>query len=106
MNSSGDGFVPPKQKAVKRLTLPRGRFTIPRKNDASMFRECSSINRAFSSRGKLTLPNEKVVGKVSIPRKKTIKPIFPREKAKGRFPRGGFRDRVVSLSKRRFLHED
>ena len=43
----------------------------------------------FSLRGKFTPPNDKVVRKVTVPRKKTNKPVFPRERAKGRFPRGG-----------------
>ena len=43
----------------------------------------------FSLRGKFTPPNDKVVKKVTVPRKKTNKPDFPRERAKGRFPRGG-----------------
>ena len=57
-------------------------------------------------RGKFTHLNDKIVGKVTIPRKKANKPIFPRERAEGRFPRGGYGDRVVPLSKRRFLPED
>ena len=30
----------------------------------------------------------------------------PRERIEGKFPRVGYRDRVVPLSKRRFLEED
>ena len=63
-------------------------------------------NKAFSPRGKFTPPNEKVVGKVNFPRKKVNNPVFPRERAEGRFSRDGYRDRVVPLSKRRFLPED
>ena len=75
-------------------------------NDAGRFSECSLRNRAFSPRGKFTPLNDKALGKVTIPRKKANKPVFPREGAEGRFPRGGFRDRVVPLSKRRFLPKD
>ena len=57
-------------------------------------------------RDKFTPLNDKVVGKVTVPRKKANKPIFPRERAEGRFPRGGYGDRVVPLSKRRFLPKD
>ena len=62
--------------------------------------------RAFSLRGKFTSLNDKAVGKVTIPRKKANKLIFPRERVEGIFPRGGFGDRVVPLSKRRFMAED
>ena len=99
MNSPGYGFVPPIEKAVERPTLPRDRFTAPRENDAGKFRECSSRNKAFSSRGKFTHLNDKDIGKGTVPRKKANKTIFPRERAKGRFPRGGFGDRVAPLSK-------
>ena len=106
MNSPGDRFVPPKEKVIERPTPPWGRFTAPRENDVGRFRDCFSRNRAFSPRGKFTPPNDKVVGKVTIPRKKANKPVFPRKRAEGRFPRGGSRDRVVPLSKRRFLPKD
>ena len=43
----------------------------------------------FSLRGKFTPPNDKAVKKVTVLRKETNKPDFPRERAKGRFPRGG-----------------
>ena len=43
----------------------------------------------FSLRGKFTPPNDKAVRKVTVPRKMTNKPVFLRERAKGRFPRGG-----------------
>ena len=76
MNSLGDGFVPPKEKAVERPTLPRGRFTTPRENDAGRFREYFSRNRAFFPRDKFTPLNDKVVGKVTFPRKKANKPLF------------------------------
>ena len=106
MNSPRDEFVPSKEKAIERSTPPRGRFTAPRENDAGRFRECSSRNKAFSPRGKVSLPNDKAIGKVTVPRKKANKPIFLREKDKGRFLRGGYGDRVVLLSKRRFLPKD
>ena len=69
MNSPGYGFVPPKEKDAERPTPPRGRFTAPRESYAGRFRECSSRNIAFSSRGKFTPSNDKVVGKVIFPRK-------------------------------------
>ena len=50
-----------------------------------------------------TPPNDKDVGKVNFPRKKEKKPVFPRERAEDIFPRGGFGDRVVPLSKRMFF---
>ena len=50
----------------------------------------------FFPRGKFTPLNDKAIGKVTV----------PRERAEGRCPRGGFGDRVVPLSKRRFLLED
>ena len=106
MNSLGDVFVPPREKAAERPTPPWGRFTAPSKNDVGRFRECSSRNRAFSPRGKFTPPNEKVVGKVTVPRKKANEFIFPRVRAEGRFSRGGSGDKVVPLSKRRFLPND
>ena len=106
MNSLGCGFIPPREKAIERPTPPRGRFTTPRDNDAGRLRECSSRNRAFFSRGKVTPPNDKATGKVTVPRKKASKPVFPRERTESRFPRGGSGDRVVPLSKRRFLPED
>ena len=84
MNSLGDGFIPPREKASERATHPRGRFISPRENDAGRFKECSSRNRDFSPRGKFTPPHDKVVRKVT----------------EGKFPRGGSRDRVVPLSKR------
>ena len=96
MKSPGDRFVPPKEKALERPTPPRGRFTTPRENDVGKFRDCSSRNRAFSPRGKFTPPNEKVVGKVTVPRKKANNPVFPRERAKGIFPRGGSRESYSS----------
>ena len=89
MNSPEDEFVPLREKGVERTTSPRGRFTAPRGNDTGRFRECSLRKRAFFSRGKLTPLNDKVVGKV----------IVPRERANDRCPRGGFGDRVVPLSK-------
>ena len=106
MNSLGDGFIPPREKGAERPTPPRGRFTAPRENDTGRFKECSSRNRAFSPRGKFTPPNDKVIWKVTIPRKKANNLVFSRERAEGRFPRGGSRDRDVPLSKRRFLPED
>ena len=106
MNSRGDRFVSPKEMATEMPTPPWDRFTTPRENDASKFREYSSRNRDFFPRGKITPPNEKVVGKVIVPRKKANKLGFPRERAEGRFPRGGFRDRVIPLSKRRLFLED
>ena len=51
-------------------------------------------NRAFSLRGKFTPPNNKVVGKVTILRKKANQPVFLRERVEGIFPRGGYGDRV------------
>ena len=41
-----------------------------------------------------------------FPYKMAKKIVFPRERAEGRFPRGGSRDRVVPLSKRWFLPEE
>ena len=93
MNSPGYRFVPPREKVIERPTPPQGRFTTPRENDAGKFREYSSRNKAVSPRGKFTPPNEKVVRKVNVPRKKASKPVFPREKVEGRFPRGESKDR-------------
>ena len=90
MNSPRDRFVLPRVMAVESPTPPRGRFTTPRENDEGRFRECSSRNRAFSPRGKFTHLNDKVVKKVTVPRKKANKPVFPRKRVKGRFPTGGF----------------
>ena len=56
--------------------------------------------------GKFTPPNDKVVKKATIPRKKTNKLVFPRESVEGRFPRGGYGDKVVPLSKRSFMSYD
>ena len=78
MNSPGDGFVSPREKVVERPTPPWGRFNVPRENDVDKFRECSSRNRAFSPRGKFTPLNDKVIGKVTFPRKKANKKVFPR----------------------------
>ena len=89
MNSPRDRFLPPKEMAVERPTPPRGRFTSPRENNVGRFKECSSRNQAFSPRGKFTPPNDKVVGKVLV--------------QEGKFPRAGSCNRVVSLSKKRFL---
>ena len=80
MNSLRDGFVFPKENAAERPTTPRGRFIAPRENNGGMFRECSSRNRSFSLRGKFNPPNDKAIGKVTIPRNKVNKPIFPRER--------------------------
>ena len=90
-------------EVVERPIPPWGRFTTPRENDAGNFREYSLRNKAFSPRGKFTPPNDKAIGKVTVPRKKANKLVFPGERAEGRFPRGGSRNRVVPLSKRRFL---
>ena len=106
MNSLGDDFVPPREKAVERPTPPWGRFTALRENDADKFRECSLRNKTFSLWDKFTPPHDKVVGKVTVLSKKANKPVFPRKRAKVRFPRGGCEDRVVPLSKRRFLPKD
>ena len=106
MNFLRDGFVPPREKVTERLTPPQGRFTAPKENDADKFTECSSRNKAFSLRSKFTPLIDKAVGKVTVPRKKANKPIFPRERVEGRFPRGGYGDRVVPLSKRKFMIED
>ena len=38
--------------------------------------------------GVSSLLNDKAKGKVIVPRKNANKPIFPRERAEGRFPRG------------------
>ena len=103
MNSPRDGFVPLKEKAVERPTPPQGRFIAPRENDADRFKECSSRNKAFSPKGKFTPPNDKVIGKVIVPRNKANKLVFPRERVKGKFLRDGYEARVVPLSKRRFL---
>ena len=54
-------------------------------------------------RGKFTPPNEKAVRKVIVPTKRANKLIFPRERGEDRFLRGGYGDRVVPLSKRRFM---
>ena len=56
--------------------------------------------------GKLTPPNDKAIEEVTFPKKKASKPVFPRERIGGIFPRGGSRDRLISLSKIRFLLED
>ena len=42
----------------------------PRENDIGRLRECSSIKRACSPRGKFTPINDKIVGKVNSLRKK------------------------------------
>ena len=98
MNSLRDGFVPLREKdVVERDTSPWVRSTTPRENDTDKFKECSSRKRAFSPRGKLTPPNDKVVGKVTV---------FSRKRIKNRFPRRGSRDRVVPLRKRIFLLKD
>ena len=76
MNSLGDGLVPPREKAVERPTPPRDRFTTPRENDAGRFKKCSSRNRAFSPMSKFTPPNDKVVGKVTVPRNKANNLFF------------------------------
>ena len=94
------------EKVVERPTPPLGRFIAPRENDANRFRECSSRNRTFSPRRKFTSPNGKAVRKVTVPRNKANKPVFPRERAEGRFPGDGYGDRVVPLCKRRFLLDD
>ena len=90
VNSPRDRFVPPREMAIENSTPPRGRLIALRENDAGKFRECSLRNSSSFLRGKFTSPNDKGVGKVT----------------KGRFPRGGSGDRVVPLSKRRFLLED
>ena len=51
-NSLEDAFAPPKEKVVH----PWDRFIVSRENDASRFKECFSINRAFSPRSKFTPP--------------------------------------------------
>ena len=76
MNSLGDGFVPLREKAVERPAPPWGRFIASRKNDVGRFRECSSRRKAFSPRGKFTPPNDKVVGKVIVSRKKVNNLFF------------------------------
>ena len=92
MNSPGDGFVPPREKAAKRLTAPWGRFPASWENDASKFRECSLRNRVFSLGGKFTAPKgrffpprEKIADNLTFPREKAweghvppVRPIFPR----------------------------
>ena len=78
MNSPRDRFVSPKEKVVERPTPPQGRFIAPWDNDEGKFRECSSRNRAFPPRGKFTPLKDKVVGKVTIIRKKANKPVFPK----------------------------
>ena len=62
-----------------------GRFISPRENDIGRLRECSSIKRACSPRGKFSLVNDKIVGKVYSLRKKAgerhvslARLIFPR----------------------------
>ena len=79
MNSLGDGFVSPKEKTVERPTPQRDRFTTPRKNDVGRFKECSSRNKSFSLRSKFTPPNDKAIGKVTVPRKNANKLVFLRE---------------------------
>ena len=106
MNSPRDRFVPPREMDVERPTTPLDRFTTLRENDVGRFRECSSRNIDFFPRDKITPLNEKVLGKVIALRTNKNKLVFPRERAEGRFPRGGFRDRVVPLSKRRFFPKD
>ena len=71
-------------------------FTIPRENDTGRFRECSSRKRDFFPRGKFTPLNDKAGGKV----------IVLRVIVEGKCPRGGSRDIVVPLTKRRFLQKD
>ena len=106
MNSPGDGFVPLRENATERPNPPRDRFTAPCENIVGRFGECSLRNKVFSSRGKFNPLNDKTIGKVIVPRKKANKPIFPRERAEDRFPRGGYGDMDVLLSKRRFLPKD
>ena len=106
MNSLVDGFVPLKEKVAKRPTSPWGKFTTSKENDAGGFRERSSRKRAFTLRGKFTPLNDKIVGKIIVPRKKANEPVFSMERVEGRFLRGEYGDRVVPLSKRRFMPED
>ena len=106
MNSPRGRLIPLREKATERPTPPQGRFTALRENDVGRFREYSSRNRAFSLRCKFTPPNDKAVGKVIVPRKKANKPVLTRERYEGKFERDGSRDRVVPLSKRRFLPKD
>ena len=68
--NSLEEFIPPKEKVVERPTPPWGRFISLRENDAGVFRECSSRKRVVSLRGKFTLLNGKIVGKVNSSRKK------------------------------------
>ena len=103
MNSPGYGFVPSREKVVEKPTLPRGRFTAPRENDAGRSKERFSRNRVFSTRGEFAPPNDKVMGKVTVQRNKANKPVFPKKRAEGIFPRCGSKDRVIPLSKRRFF---
>ena len=86
-NSSKDEFVPPREQVVKRPTPLRDRFTALRKNDAGKFKECSSRNIVFSLRGKFTLPNNKVVGKVTSSRELAGKGHVP--PVRHVFPGGG-----------------
>ena len=76
MNSRGVRFVPPKEMAIERPTPPWGRFTTIRENDASKSKECSSRNKDFSPRGKITPPNDKVVGKVTVQGRRQINLFF------------------------------
>ena len=83
MNSLGDRFVPPKEMATKRPTHLWGRFTTPRENDPGRFKEYSSINRAFSPRGKFTPPKgrffpprEKIVDNFTSSREKVREDMF------------------------------
>ena len=62
-NSPEEEFVSLRENDAKRATSPWGRFISPRENDIGRLRECSS-------RGKFTLVNDKIVGKVNSPRKK------------------------------------
>ena len=106
MNSSVDGFVPLREKVVERPTSPWGKFTTSKENDAGRFKEHSSRKRAFTPRGKFTPLNEKIVRKIVVPRKKANEPVFSRERVEDKFLRGGYGDRVVPLSKRRFMPKD
>ena len=83
-SNSPEEFVPHREKVIERPTLPWGRFSSPRENDAGRFRECSSRKRAFSPRGKFTPLNE-IAGKVNSSMKKArerhvypLRPMFPK----------------------------
>ena len=83
-NSPEDEFIPPKENVVERNTHPWGRFTAPRENGVSRFKEYSSRKKAFSLRGEFTPPKgrffsskEKIVDNFTSPREETWERHIP-----------------------------